>query len=405
MEILFGLLLLLLATRVFGAGAARLKLPLSVGELLAGTVLAALIFGFGDLVPGFERLVRSDELALVAQAGIFFLVLQAGIDMKPKDIGRASRSSLFIALGGSILPLAGGFVLGMWVLPDGELKLAQSLFVGVVLSITSIPATIKVLQEQGVLTTSFGQAIVSAAIFDDILGLFLLALLTTLIKSGAVPSVSEFLFLTGKVGLFFAITIPLGAHVYPRISAHLQTLQLASLEFSTLMVVALAYGLLAELLGLHWIMGAFMAGLFFEPERVGARAYHEIRIVVVGITGGVLGPLFFASIGLAVDFEALAAVPLLVLSCFLVAFVGKFLGAGVPALLAGFPANEAAAVGTGMGARGAVELVVISIALDAGLFASGGGSIISALIATTLVATLTTSVLLRTVVRPRQDLS
>ena len=127
--------------------------------------------------------------------------------------------------------------------------------------------------------------------------------------------------------------------------------------------------------------------------------------MVVGITGGVLGPLFFASIGLAMDFEALAVAPLLVLSFFLVAFVGKFLGAGVPALLAGFPANEAAAVGTGMGARGAVELVVISIALDAGLFASGGGSIISALIATTLIATLTTSVLLRTVVRRRRDLS
>ena len=167
------------------------------------------------------------------------------------------------------------------------------------------------------------------------------------------------------------------------------------------MVVALAYGLLAELLGLHWIMGAFMAGLFFEPERVGARAYQEIRIVVVGITGGVLGPLFFVSIGLAMDFEALATVPFLVLALFLVAFVGKLLGAGVPARLAGFSMNEAAAVGTGMGARGAVELVVISIALDAGLFASGGGSIISALIATTLIATLTTSVLLRIVLRHR----
>lgn len=397
MEIIFGLLLLLVATRIFGEGAVRVQLPASVGELMAGAVFAALIFGFGDQMPELARILHSEALGLVAQAGIFFLVLQAGIDMKPKDIGRASKSSLFVALGGSLLPLAAGFALGFMVFPEGDMKLAQCFFVGVVLSITSIPATVKVLRDQAVLSTRMGQTIVAAAIFDDIFGLFLLALLTTLIRTGVAPDLLEFLMLAGKVALFFAITIPLGVHVYPRVSARLKVLQLASVEFSTLMVVALAYGLLAEMLGLHWIMGAFMAGIFFEPERVGVRAYNEIRIVVVGITGGMLGPLFFASIGLSVDVAALSHAPQLVLVMLGIAFLGKFIGAGVPALLSGFGPKGAAAVGTGMGARGAVELVVISIAIDAGLFASTGDSVISALIATTLLATMLTSVLLRSI--------
>jgi len=395
MEIIFGLLLLLVATRVFGGGAVRLQLPASVGELVAGAVFAALIFGFGDQMPGLGRILHSEALGFVAQAGIFFLVLQAGVDMKPKDIARASKASLFVALGGALVPLAAGFSLGLMIFPEGDMKLAQSFFVGVVLSITSIPATVKVLRDQGVLATRMGRTIVAAAIFDDIFGLFLLALLTTLIRTGVAPDLLEFLVLSGKVALFFAITIPLGVHIYPRVLARLQVLQLASLEFSTLMVVALAYGLLAEMLGLHWIMGAFMAGIFFEPERVGVRAYNEIRIVVVGITGGMLGPFFFASIGLSMDIAALSNAPQLVLAMLCIAFLGKFIGAGLPALLSGFGRQEAAAVGTGMGARGAVELVVISIAINAGLFASTGDSVISALIATTLLATMLTSVLLR----------
>lgn len=398
MEIIFGLLVLLAATRIFAEGAVRLHLPASVGELLAGVCLAGLILAAGDRLPILREVGASNELFLIAEAGIFFLVLQAGIDMKPKDIARASRSSLLIALGGALLPLAAGTGLGFLIFPEGELQLAQSVFVGVVLSITSIPATVKVLREQGMLNTRFGEAIVAAAIFDDIFGLFLLAVLTTLIKSGAVPAFEEIFWMAGQVVLFFAITIPFGAHVYPRVSAKLQSLQLASVEFSTVMVVALAYGLLAELLGLHWVMGAFMAGIFFEPERVGAKAYHELRIVVVGITGGVLGPLFFASIGLEVEFVALSAAPLLVLVLFAVAFAGKLVGAGLPALLEGFRPRQALIVGTGMSARGAVELVVISIALKAGLFAGTETSVISALIATTLLATITTAVLLRVLV-------
>jgi Na+:H+ antiporter len=405
MEILFGLLLLLLATRVMGEGAMRLSLPASVGEIGAGALLAVMIFLLGGDLPDVERLITSDELEFVAQAGIFFLVLQAGIDMKPRDIARQSRGSFFIALGGAVVPLIAGFLMGYAALPESDLKVAQCFFVGVALSITAIPATVKILEEQGLLGSRLGQTIVAAAIFDDVIGLFLLAVLTSLISDGEISGMTGALTLVGQIGLFFAVTIPLGAHVYPRVAARLKVLQLASAEFSTLMLVALAYGLFAEFLGLHWIMGAFMAGLFFEPERVGVRAYNEMRIVVVGIAGGFLGPIFFATIGLDIDFAALVAAPLLVGALIMIAFVGKLIGAGLPAVVLGFSRREALAIGTGMSARGAVELVVISIAVDAGLFAQGGQTFISALIITAVVTTMVVPLVLQWILSVKQDAS
>lgn len=399
MDILAGLLLLLLATRILGEVALRFNLPASVGELGAGALLGGLLFWFSDHLSLAREIAGSEQLARIAEAGMFFLLLQAGIDLKPRDLARQSGKAIWIALGGALLPLGLGFLAGLWVLPDGDLKLVQSFLIGVVLAITSIPAAVKILREQGMLTHPVGQAVVSAAIFDDIIGLILLAVLTTLIRQGTGVEPDALLVLLGKALLFFAITVPLGTHVYPRIRERLKVLQLAAAEFSSLMMVALAYALLAEVLGLHWILGAFMAGIFFEPERVGVRAYNEMRIITVGITGGFLGPLFFASIGLEIDYSAVLAAPLLVAGLIIIGSGAKFFGAAIPARLTGFPRSEAAVVGTAMGARGAVELIVISIAVEAGLFAETGGEVVSALIVMAVTATMISAIGLRFLLR------
>lgn len=239
------------------------------------------------------------------------------------------------------------------------------------MSITSIPATIKVLTDFGLLHSRLGQTIVGAAILDDVFGLFLLAILTSLIQSGQVPDFGFFLLLLGKIFLFFAITISLGVHVYPRVSRGLKALKSAALEFSVLMAVALAYGLLAEFLDMHWILGAFMAGLYLEPGRIGWKAYQEMKLIVTGITHGFLGPLFFVWIGLHVEFQAITGIPLFLGLLLVIAFGGKLIGFGLPAYWLGLDHRDALAVGVGMSNRGAMELIVLSIALEAGLFAYG----------------------------------
>ena len=401
MEVFLELLVLLVLTRAFGEAAERLGQPASAGEILAGVMLAAVVTWFGESIPFAAQLVSSDVLGDVANVGIFFLVLLAGIEMQPRKIAAGATGSFVVALGGVIVPLIAGFGLAWVFLPESELKYAQALLVGVALSITAIPATIKTFTDLGLLQTRVGEIVVSAALFDDVIGLLLLAILLAVIETGQIPDVTVLALLLAKVAAFFAITIVLGTHVYPRVSRGVRALQAAAVEVSALAAVALAYGLLAEWLGMHWILGGFMAGLYFERSRVGLRAYNEMKLIFTAMTRGVLGPLFFISIGLRVDLSAITGAPVFLLLLTIVAFLGKIAGAGLPALRVGLDRREALAVGVGMSSRGAVELIVISIAYGAGLFASDNQDdpivkhLFSSLVLIGVITTLLAPVLLR----------
>ena len=402
------LLLVLVVARACGEGATRLGQTGSVGELLAGIGLALLAVWLGDWVPVLPALTSNEILGQLAQLGIFFLVLQAGIEMEPSEIAERSAGALPVALGGIVLPLGLGVLLGWWFLPAAPEKTAQALLIGVALSITAIPATVKVLGDFGLLHRRVGETVVSAAIFDDVFGLFLLAVLTAVIQTGQLPAAGDLLILLLKVAVFFGITVTLGVHVYPRAHRGLRTMQAAALELSALIAVAIAYGLLAEALGIHWIMGAFMAGLFFEKSRVGAQAYGSLKLIVGAISGGILAPLFFVWIGLQVAFTGLG--PMLPFLGALIAagFFGKVVGAGAPALMLGYSRRDAAVVGVGMTSRGAVELVVLSIALEAGLLTQNAGlkdgetPLFSILVVTAVVNTLLMPLVLGRLCKPER---
>jgi Kef-type K+ transport system membrane component KefB len=376
-----------------------------VGELIAGVALAAVLALFGGALPVLGAMVDSEMLANVAGLGIFFLVLLAGIEMAPAEIARSSRGAFAIALGGMILPLTGGIGLGWLILPESELKPALALVVGVSMAITAIPATAKVLSEFGLLHTPLGEMVISAAVFDDVFALFLLAVLTAFVQTGQVPDPWVLVWLLAKVAAFFAITITLGVHLYPRISRRLRQMEADALELSAMVALGLGYGWLAEFLGMHWIMGAFMAGLYFEETRVGRQAYEDLKLIVTVLTAGLLGPMFFAWIGLQVDLSAVAAIPWILLALILVAFLGKLIGAGLPALWLGLGRRQALTVGVGMSARGAMELVVLSIVLEAGLFARADAEdpvtahLFSALVIMAMVTTLLAPIALRRLIR------
>lgn len=401
MEGFADLLVILLVTRILGEAAERLGQPASVGELCAGFLLAVAAGWFAQDVPYLGHLVTSELLADVAELGVFFLVLLAGVELQPKEIARHSRTAFAVAAGGVVVPLLGGVGLAWLFLPESDLKLSQALLVGVAMSISAIPATIKIFADLGLLHQRVGETVVAAAIADDVLGLILLAILLAIIETGNVPDLLALALLLAKVVVFFAITVALGVHVYPRVRRGLRLMQATAMEFSALVVVALAYGLLAEFLGMHWILGAFMAGLYFEKSRVGVRAYNEMRVILTAVTSGFLGPLFFASIGLRVDPAAIMEIPLFLGLLIAFAFFGKLVGAGLPALWGGLRRREAMAVGVGLSARGAVEIVVIGIAYEAGLFSASASSepvvrhLFSALVLMAAFTTMLTPILLK----------
>lgn len=401
MDIFYVLLVLLVATRSFGEFAVRVGQPALVGELISGIFLGALVVWRSDLFPDLAVLGDSKVFQALIDLGMFFIMLYAGIEMQPHKIMRYSAGAFVTALGGMALPLFLGLVLGLFFLPETPWKGAQSLFLGVALAITAVPATVRILMDIKRLNTRSGQIIVSAAVFDDILSLLLLAWLTGLIGAGEAPGVSDMVWLTGKIILFFAVTIAIGRFAFPWGGHLLRHVKEKELDFSVLLIAAFGFAVLAEALDLHFILGAFVAGVFFGQKTIDKATYENVRSKVSAMTFGFLAPLFFASVGLNLDPKAITEIPVFLIVFLIIAFVGKFVGAGAAAYVFGLDKREAAAVGVGMSARGAVELVIADIALRAGLFDGAGSDdpvikyIFSAVVIMAVVTTLVTPILLR----------
>ena len=251
---------------------------------------------------------------------------------------------------------------------SSQWKIAQVLFVGTTLAITATPVAVKVLHDLDLLNTRLGQLIVSAALFDDIFGLILLGILTGLLKSGEIPAFTGFLIFAAKVIAFLGITSALGYLVLPYVARRLGRLWIEELEFTMLLVIALGFAILAEVFGLHFILGAFLAGLFFTRRTLDRKVFEDVESKVSAISSGFLAPLFFASIGLHLDVSAIWNIPVFVILLTLLAIATKLVGGGLAARTVGIENREAAAIGVALSARGAVELIIAGIAMEAGLF-------------------------------------
>ncbi len=401
MDLFYVLLILLVVTRAFGELAARVGQPALVGELVSGVLLGALVTQYADQLPALSSLQTDRVFEAITDLGMFFIMLYAGIEMQPHKIFQYSKQSLTVAVGGMVLPLALGVALGFLFLPASDILMAQALFVGTALAITAVPATVKILIDLGKLNTPAGQIIVSAAVFDDVISLLLLAWLTALISVGESVGPIDFVFLAFKILLFFTVTAFIGFFAFPWGGKLLKHVKEKELDFSAMLIAALAFAVLAEALGLHFILGAFVAGVFFGRKTIDDQTYESVRSKVSGVTFGFLAPIFFASIGLNLSVSAFTEIPFFLFLLLAAAFLGKFIGAGFCAYAAGLSRTESAAVGVGMSARGAVELVLAEIALEAGVLTLPGvvspvlANLFSAVVIVAIVTTIATPILLK----------
>lgn len=178
-------------------------------------------------------------------------------------------------------------------------------------------------------------------------------------------------------------------------------LKAQELEISAVLVGAFFFSVLAEVLGLHFIVGAFVAGLYFGQKTIDLESYDRIKNSISAMTFGFLAPIFFAAIGFNLDVSALTEAPLFVAVLIFVAFLGKIIGAGGAARLFGFSRRDAVNIGVGMSPRGAVELVIAGIALKAGLFATADGEptlashLFSAIVLMAVVTTILSPIILK----------
>ena len=276
--------------------------------------------------------------------------------MDPKELLEHIWPSLTVALGGFILP----FVLGYFAARVFGGTFFQAMFVGMGVSITAIAVQAVILHSMRINQSELGHIIIGAAIADDILALIALSTLFGLAKTGTIQIMQVSIVLI-KVISFFGVTILIGHFIMPRLTRRLTHEGGKGIMFAMSSALLMAY--LAELAGLHLIIGAFLAGQFVRKEIMAQEVYESIINPFYAISYGFLMPVFFVSLSfhlhLAWNWSFITFAAVLIL----VAIIGKVLGCGLGAALFKYNLRESAIIGLGMNGRGAVELVVATVIL------------------------------------------
>jgi Kef-type K+ transport system membrane component KefB len=275
-EVIINILLILTVAWGLGSLFSRFGLPVMLGELLAGVLLGPPLLGVVSASPSLE---------LIAEWGIFFVMFYTGMEMDPKKLLEQIRPSLAVAFGGFVIP----FILGYLVTRLFGGTLYQSLFVGMGVSITAIAVQSVILHQMRIQRTPLGHIIIGAAIADDILSLVSLSVLLGLAKTGTVRF-AEILIIGVKISGFFGLTILLGHYVVPKFTKKLHDREGKAFTFAVATALVMAY--LAEVAGLHLIIGAFLAGQFVRKEIMDEKIYTAISDRFFGLSYGFLVPCF-----------------------------------------------------------------------------------------------------------------
>jgi Kef-type K+ transport system membrane component KefB len=383
-HLILTLLLILCVAWIFGSIFARFGLPVMLGELLAGIILGPPLLGM---------VTASPALDLLAELGIFFVMFHTGMEMDPKELLEHIWPSLGVAFGGFVLPFGLGYVTTSAF--GGTMY--QSLVVGLGVSITAIAVQSVILHSLKISRSDIGHIIIGAAIADDILSLVVLSIIIGLAKTGSV--LFGGLALVGlKVIAFFAFTILIGHFVMPRLVKNLHDREGKAFTFAMVSALAMAY--LAELAGLHLIIGAFLAGQFVREEIMNAQIHKAISDRFFGLSYGFLVPIFFVSLSFHLHISYDLSFILFALAITLVAIIGKLLGCGIGLYF--FRKNfwESTVVAFGMNGRGAVELVIASVFLKTSNDLMASGTITEPLITANQFSALILMAFITTLIAP-----
>jgi Kef-type K+ transport system membrane component KefB len=341
---LFSIALLLIAAKAGGLISSKLKMPEVLGALLAGVVLG----------PMALNLIAYDDVSLLSNLGVILLMFLAGLETDVEQFKKAGSSAFLIAVMGMVLPLALGMASAFLFFRSPM----ENLFIGTILTATSVSITVETLTEIGKLNTRSGINILGAAVIDDVLGLVLISVLLGVeVGTGG----SSFAVKMGGIAAFcllgFAAVVFLPARIAKR-TAGIQPGR-ALLTFS--LALALLGAGIAESIGIAAITGAYLFGLLLS--QMTQKEYLERN--VKAISSGFLAPIFFASVGLEAQRSGLdLKVLLITLVMFLAAVAGKVIGCGAAARLFRMSHAEALQIGTGMVSRGEVAIITANIGLQ-----------------------------------------
>jgi monovalent cation:proton antiporter-2 (CPA2) family protein len=366
MEFVLYLMLIILFTKLAGDLSVRLGQPAVLGKLIVGIILGPAVLGW---VQGGEF------IHYISEIGVLLLMFIAGLETDLDQLRKNWKSAFAVAVGGIILPFLGGLAVGEMF----GFSYHNALFMGVILSATSVSISVQVLKEMNKLNTREGSTILGAAVVDDILVVILLAVLMSFFGTGADVSIG---LLIGKKLAFFAVAIVVGAFVVPRVMKWMAPLKVTEAVISAALMICFAFAYFAEIMGMAGIIGAFAAGIAISQTSY----KHTVESKLEPIAYSIFVPVFFVSIGLSVSFEGVGSQMGFVILLTLVAILTKMFGGGLGARLSGFDYRSSAIIGSGMISRGEVALIIAATGLQSGLLQQQYfTSVIIVVIVTTLV--------------------
>ena len=383
LQLAFLIAVILLAAKTAGYLSVRLGQPSVLGELLVGILLGPSLLDLLNL-PFIEGEKLGETIKELGELGVLLLMFIAGLELHLDELTRNSKVSALAGIMGVLTPVALGAGTGLLF----NFGLEAALFLGLTLGATSVSISAQTLMELKVLRTRVGLGLLGAAVFDDVLIILLLSIFLAVIDGGT--SAAGILLILLRMVLFLAASVAFGLYVLPKLVRITSRLPISQGVLSLAMVILLLYGVAAEVVGgMAAITGSFLAGLMF------ARCDEKERLErgVSALAYGLLVPVFFVSIGLAVNIRDLEAEALLLTGAIIiVAIVSKLLGSGLGARWAGFSWRESWQLGAGMVSRGEVGLIVANVGIGAGMIT---GEEFSAIVGMVLASTLVTPPMLR----------
>ena len=377
-EIIIGVGILLFAAKLMAELFLRLRLPVVLGELLAGMIIGPFALGAFLIFDGKPLLVICSEIKALGEIGAIVILFMAGLELTPKEFLRGGKASFTVGALGVIAP----FFAGLIVFQIFGFDAFQSMLIATALTATSIAISVQVLSEFGKIKSPEGRLIIGAAIVDDILAIAVLSVVTSFGVDAIQIDVLDVTFTVLKVLGFFAIMLFVSIIVIPRLVTPRLWKAKGSIEG---IVTASFFGAaaLAGYIGLSPIVGAFAVGMALSTTKVFEKVEEYI-----GKVGLIFAPLFFAIIGAQVDFRGINA-EILMLSGIIItiAVFTKLLGCGLPAWLFLKNRTQGMRVGIGMISRGEVGLIVAGVGLSAGVLTSSVYSTIVLMVAATTIIT------------------
>ena len=366
--------LLLLTGRLFGEIMQRIGQPAVMGQLIAGVVLGPSVFG--AFWPELQHAIfgggreQKAMIEAVSDLGILMLLLLTGMETDLKLVKKARRAAVSVSAAGIIIPFILGFTLGELLpesmLPRPDQRLITSLFLGTALSIASVKIVATIVREMDFMRRTVGITLVASAIIDDTVGWTVIAITSSLALRGELNAATAAQSLLGT-GLFLLASFTFGRRlVFSLIRWTNDAFVSEAAVVTAILIVMCAMALLTHVIGVHTVLGAFVAGILVGESPILTRHIAEqLRGLVVAL----FMPVFFSLAGLNADLSILKDPQLLILAIgfIVIASVGKFAGAFLGGAASRLSLQESFALACGMNARGSTEVIVATIGLSLGV--------------------------------------